>query len=85
VLQQVFLIDAAIRGYHVEIWPNPIEKERLTYARKVGNLHDPLSIAVMKVIDGRNTFVKHVSKRSMYIPSMFRRGWSIMCIADGPR
>jgi len=50
-----FVIDAAIRDYHVykEIWPSPIDEERLTCEREVGNLHDPLSVAVKKAIDGR--------------------------------
>ena len=83
-----FVIDAAIRGYHVykEIWPSPIDEERLTCEREVGNSHDPLSVAVKKVIDGRNTIVGHVPRRISPLCSVFiRRGGSIMCIVDGPR
>jgi len=57
-----FVIDAAIRGYNVykEIWPNSIDGERLTCEREVGISHDPLSVAVKKLINGSSTIVGHI-------------------------
>ena len=84
----IFVIDAAIRGYHIykEIWPNPIDKERLTCEREVGNSNDPLSVAVKKLMDGNNTIVGHIPRRISPLCSVFiRRGGSITCIVDGPR
>ena len=83
-----FVIDAAIRGYHVykEIWPNPIDDEQLICEREVGNSHDPLAVAIKKLIDGSNTIVGHVPRRISPLCSVFiRRGGSITCIVDGPR
>ena len=60
-----FVIDAAIRGYHVykEIWPNPIDEEQLTCEHKIGNSHNPLAVAIKKLIDGSNMIVGHVPKK----------------------
>ena len=60
-----FVIDAAIRGYHVykEIWPNPINEEQLICEHKIGNSHDPLAVAIKKLIDGSNMIVGHVPKK----------------------
>ena len=83
-----FVIDAAIRGYHVykEIWPNPIDDEQLICERKVGNSHNPLAVAIKKLIDGSNTIVGHVPRRISPLCSVFiRRGGSITCVVDGPR
>jgi len=45
-----------------------------------------LSVAVKKVIDGRNTIVGHVPRCISPLCSVFiRRGGSIMCIVDIPR
>ena len=59
-----FVIDAAIRGYHVykEIWPNPINEEQLICEHEVGNSYDSLAVAIMKLIDGSNTIVGHVPR-----------------------
>jgi len=83
-----FVIDAAIHGYHVykEIWPNLIDEEQLTCEREVGNSHNPLAVAIKKLIDGSNTIVGHVPRHISPLCSVFiRRGGSIVCIVDGPR
>jgi len=83
-----FVIDAAIHEYHVykEIWPNLIDEEQLTCEREVGNSHDPLAVAIKKLIDGSNTIVGHVPRCISPLCSVFiRRGGSIVCIVDGPR
>ena len=60
-----FVINAAIRGYHVykEIWPNPINEEQLICEHEVRNSHDPLAVAIKKLIDGSNTIIEHVPRR----------------------
>ena len=78
-----FVIDTAIRGYHVykDIWPNPIDEEQLTCERKVGNSHDPLAIAIKKLTDGSNMIVGHVPRHISPLCSVFiRRGGSITCV-----
>ena len=59
-----FVIDSGIRGYHIyqDIWPSPVVEERLLCKREVGNFHDPMSVAVKKQIDGKNTIVGHVPR-----------------------
>ena len=83
-----FVIDAAIRGYHVykEIWPNTIDEEQLICEREVGNSHAPLAVAIKKLIDGSNTIVGHMPRRISPLCSVFiRRGGSITYVVDGPR
>ena len=83
-----FVIDTAIRGYHVykDIWPNPINEEQLTCELEVGNSHDPLAVAIKKLIDGSNMIVGHVPKRISPLCSVFIRiGGSITCVVDCPR
>jgi len=59
---------------------------QLQCEREVGNSHDPMSVAVKKLIDGENTIVGHVPRRISPLCSVFiRRGGSITCIVDGPR
>ena len=61
-----FSMSSAIRGFHVYkvIWENPAAPgEELRCRRKVGNSHDPLSVAVIKQIDGKDTIVGHVLRR----------------------
>ena len=67
-----FVIDTALCGYHVykDIWPNPIDEEQLTCEREVGNSHDPLAVAIKKLIDGSNMIIGHVPRRT-YSSSMF--------------
>ena len=83
-----FVVDSAIRGYHIykNIWPSPVAEERLQCEREVGNSHDPMSVAVKKLIDGESTIVGHVPRRISPLCSAFiRKGGSITCIVDGPR
>ena len=83
-----FSIFSAIRGFHVYkvIWENPTPGEELYCRRKVGNSHDPLSVAVIKRIDGEDTIVGHVPRRiSALCNSFIRRGGTIQCIVDGSR
>ena len=83
-----FIIDTAIRGYHVykDIWPNLIDKEQLTCERKVGNSHDPLAVAIKKLIDRSNVIVGHAPRCISPLCSVcIRRGGSITCVVDGPR
>jgi len=69
-----------------EIWPNPVDEEELTCEREVGNSHDPLAVAVKKLIDGNNTIVGHVPRHISPLCSVFiRRGGSITCVVNGPR
>ena len=71
-----FAIDAVIRRYHVykEFGLTPWT----TCERKVGNSHDPLAVAVKKLIDGNNTIVGYVLRRISPLCSVFiRRGGSI--------
>ena len=44
-----------------DIWENPTIKEELKCQREIGISHDPLTVAVLKQIDGHNTIVGHVS------------------------
>ena len=55
-------IFSAIRGFHVYkvIWKNPTPGEELYCQHEVGNSHDPVSVAVIKWIDGEDTIVGHV-------------------------
>ena len=39
------------------IWENPIVGEESKCQHEVGNLHDPLAVAVIKQIDKRDTIV----------------------------
>ena len=83
-----FVIDTAIRGYHVykDIWPNSIDEEQLTCECEVGNSHHPLAIAIKKLIDGSNMIIGHMPRRISPLCSVFiRRGGSIMGVVDGPR
>ena len=80
-----FVVDLAIHGYHIykDVWPSPVVEEQLQCKREVGNSHDPMSVAVKKLIDGENTIVGHVPRRISPLCSVFiRRGG---CIVDGPR
>ena len=83
-----FSIFSAIRGFHVYkvIWENPTPGEELYCRREVGNSHDPLSVAVIKRIDGEDTIVGHVPRRISALCNAFiRRGGTIQCIVDGSR
>ena len=80
-----FTIDAVIRGYYVykEIWPNPVDEEELTCECEVGNSHDPLAVAIKKLIDGSNMIVGHVPRRISPLCSVFiRRSGSITCVVS---
>ena len=59
-----FVVDSAIRGYHVykDIWPSPLVEEQLQCEREVGNSHDSMSVAVKKLIDGEGMIVGHVPR-----------------------
>ena len=72
-----FVIDTAICGYHVykDIWPNPIDEEQLTCECEDGNSHDPVAVAIKKLIDGSNMIVGNVPRRISPLCSVFiRRG-----------
>ena len=51
-----------IHGYHEYkvIWEDPINGEDLVCECEVGNSHDPLSVAVKKMISGESTIVGHI-------------------------
>lgn len=78
-----FVVDLAIHGYHIF---DPIQflKNGYSFKQEVGNSHDPMSIAVKKLISGERTIVGHVLKR-IYISLVLRRCRSITCIVDGLR
>jgi len=61
VMDSSFEIESMICGYHVckAIWEDPINGEMLVCESKVGNPHDPLSVAVKKMISGESTIVGH--------------------------
>ena len=83
-----FSISSAVRGFHVYkvIWENPAPGEELRCRRKVGNSHDPLSVAIMKQIDGEDIIVGHVRRRISALCNAFiRRGGTIQCTVDGSR
>ena len=48
-----------IRGYHEykAIWEDPVNGKSLVCEREVGNSHDPLSVAVKKMISGASTIL----------------------------
>ena len=46
-----------------DIWKNPIIGEELKCQCEIGNLHDPLAVAVVKQMDGHDIIVEHVSCR----------------------
>lgn len=83
-----FTITSAIRGFHVykAIWENPVTGDHLHCRREVGNSYDPLSVAVIKQIEGEDTIVGHVPRRISALSNAFiRRGGTILCIIDGSR
>lgn len=55
------LVTSAIQGFHVykAIWENPVTGKELNYRRKV-ETHVTLSVAVIKLIDGEDTNVRHI-------------------------
>ena len=59
------MICSTIQGHHVykAIWENLIVGEELKCQRKVGNSHDPITVAVIEQIDKHDTIVGHVSRR----------------------
>ena len=63
-----FSVEAMIRGHHVykEIWI-PVEGEILSCMREVGNLHDPMAVAVKKGTD----VVGHVLRFQLFVPSFY--------------
>jgi len=60
-----FVVDSLIHSYHIykDIWPSPVVEEQLQCEWEVGNLHDPMSVVVKKLIDGENMIVGHVSRQ----------------------
>ena len=83
-----FIVCSAIQGHHVykTIWENPVIGEELKCQREVGNSHDPLAVATLKQIDGRDTIVGHVSRRiSASCTAFIRRGGAIQCTVTGHR
>ena len=83
-----FIICSAIQGYHEykDIWENPIIGEELRCQREIGNSHDTLAVAVMKLIDGHSTIVGHVPRKiSASCNAFIRRGGIIQCTVIGSR
>ena len=75
-----FSISSAIHGFHVYrvIWENLSPREELHCQHEVGNLHNPLSVAVIKQIDGADTIVGHVPQRISALCNAFvRQGGTI--------
>ena len=70
-----FSISSAVRGFHVYkvIWENPAPGEELRCRREVGNSHDPLSVAIIKQIDGEDTIVGQVPRRISALCNAFIR------------
>ena len=71
-----FIICSAIQGHHVykATWENLMVGEELKCQREVGNLHDPLTVAVIEQIDKHNTIVGHVSRISASCNVFIHRG-----------
>ena len=74
-----------IREHHIykAIW-NPVIGEELNTEREIGNPHDPLAVAVTKLLHGEGRTVRHLPRRLSLLCSVFlRRGGSIKCIVNG--
>lgn len=83
-----FTITTATQGFHVykAIWENPVLGEVLKCRREVGNPHDSLAVAIIKLIDGEDTTVGHVPRRiSGTCNAFIRRGGTIQCTVIGSR
>ena len=63
-----FVVDSVIRDYHIykDIWPNPVVEKQLQCKREVGNLHDPIFVAVKKPIDRESNIVGHVPRQYLF-------------------
>ena len=82
-----FVVDSMIRGHHKykEIW-DPVNGKELPCQREIGNSSDPLTVAMMKRLDGEDKIVGHLPRRISPLCSAFiRRGGIIKCIVDGHR
>ena len=82
-----FVIDSVIRGHHVykAIW-EPVNGEELNTEREIGNPHDPLAVAVTKLLREERRTVGHLPRRISPLCSAFlRRGGTIKCIVSGHR
>ena len=82
-----FVVDSVIRGHHIykAIW-EPVNGEELNTKRETGNSHDPLAVAVTKLLQEERRTVGHLPRRISPLCSAFlRRGGTIKCIVNGHR
>lgn len=82
-----FVVHSVIRGHHIykAIW-EPVIGEELNTERETGNPHDPLSVAVTKLLREERRTVGHLPRRISPLCSAFlRRGGRIKCIVNGHR
>ena len=80
-----FIVDSVIRGHHIykAIW-EPVNGEELNTERETGNPHDPLAVAVTKLLREERRIVGHLPRRISPLCSAFlRRGGTIKCIVNG--
>ena len=80
-----FVIDSVFCGHHVykAIW-EPANGEELNTEREIGNLYDPLAVAVTKLLGEERRTVGHLPRRISPLCSAFlRRRRTIKCIISG--
>jgi len=59
------VVDSMIHGHHVhKAIQDPVDEEELTCERKIGNPHNPLSIAMIKALHEEDSVVGHISCRT---------------------
>ena len=63
-----FTVTSAVQGFHVykSSWENCVPDEELNYQVEVENLHDPLVVPVVKLIDGEGNNYRVRSLMNIY-------------------
>ena len=82
-----FVVDSVICGHHIykAIW-EPVNGEELQTERETGNPHNPLAVAVTKLLREERRTVGHLLCRVSPLYSAFlRRGGTIKCTVNGHR